>query len=75
LLLRDLGLDVARVILSRLEDDGTILARAVFHARCGLVEDLAYGIRTLQARYLERAQARFSETFRDGPTLRPAASS
>ena len=63
LLLRDFGIGVAEAVLRSMHDDGTTLTRAVFHARCALLEDLAYGIQASRPEYCAHALARFGETF------------
>jgi aminoglycoside phosphotransferase (APT) family kinase protein len=51
-------------LVSTLADDG-LFARALFFARCALLEDLAYGIRTSRPRYAEHALSRLGSIFRD----------
>ena len=63
LLLRDLGVGVAEGILRRMGGDVTTLTRAVFYSRCGLVEDLAYGLQASRPQYVAHALARFDEMF------------
>jgi aminoglycoside phosphotransferase (APT) family kinase protein len=65
LLLRDLGFAVADVI-ARGMDEATVLTRALFYARCALLEDLAYGIGASRPTYVAHSLARFAETF-SGP--------
>ncbi|MFY1688967.1 phosphotransferase family protein [Plantactinospora sp. WMMB782] len=62
---RDLGPDIAARVAARLERPGTgLLARAAFHARCALVEDLAFGA-TADRRYADAALSHLARTFRD----------
>ena len=65
LLLRDLGFAVANVIVRRM-DEATLVTRALFYARCALLEDLAYGIEASRPAYAAHSLARFAETF-SGP--------
>lgn len=62
-LLRDFGFGVAEAVLRRTGDDERTLIRAVFYARCALLEDLAYGIDTSRPQYVAHALSRFAETF------------
>jgi aminoglycoside phosphotransferase (APT) family kinase protein len=62
-LLRDLGLGVADAVLHRISGDEHMLARAMFHARIALLEDLAYGIEASRPEYVVHALSRFDETF------------
>lgn len=62
---RDLGPEIAAEVAGRLDrsaDD--LLARAAFHARCTLIEDLAFGA-TADQRYADAALAHLARTFRD----------
>ena len=62
---RDLGPQVFADALARYDQpfDDADIARAVFYARCALIEDLAYGIRDGRARYLAAARNNFAHTF------------
>jgi aminoglycoside phosphotransferase (APT) family kinase protein len=62
-LLRDFGFGVAEAALHRASHDETTLVRALFYARCALIEDLAYGIETARPQYVVHALGRFGETF------------
>jgi aminoglycoside phosphotransferase (APT) family kinase protein len=62
-LLRDFGFGVARAALRRASHDEPTLVRALFYARCALIEDLAYGIETSRPQYVAHALGRFGETF------------
>ncbi|MBV1850549.1 phosphotransferase family protein [Catellatospora tritici] len=58
LLCRDLGPAALRAALARRQDDTAALAeRAVFHARCSVFEDLAYGIETARDTYVANSLA------------------
>lgn len=61
--LRDFGFGVAEAVLRRTGGDETMLTRATFHARCALLEDVAYGIETSRPQYVTHALGRFAETF------------
>jgi aminoglycoside phosphotransferase (APT) family kinase protein len=61
--LRDFGFGVAEAALRRASHDEAALVRAVFYARCALIEDLAYGIETSRPQYVAHALGRFDETF------------
>jgi aminoglycoside phosphotransferase (APT) family kinase protein len=63
--LRDLGPASITAVAARLESDVNegILERATFYARCGLLEDLVYGLTVGQRRYAERALAHLRRTF------------
>jgi aminoglycoside phosphotransferase (APT) family kinase protein len=61
--LRDFGFGVAEAVLRRTGGDETMLTRATFHARCALLEDIAYGIETSRSQYVTHALGRFAETF------------
>jgi aminoglycoside phosphotransferase (APT) family kinase protein len=65
LILRDLGPVVADAIATRTHaaDDHAFMARAVFYARCALIEDLAYGLRTASRPYVAHALNTFWRTF------------
>ena len=45
--------------------DDADISRALFYARCALIEDFAYGIRDGRLRYLTAARAHFAHTFGD----------
>jgi aminoglycoside phosphotransferase (APT) family kinase protein len=65
LVLRDLGPAVVAEALTQYGlpfDDGDH-ARAVFYARCALIEDLAYGIRDGRTAYLHAARRNLAHTF------------
>nr|AIA17040.1 Phosphotransferase enzyme family [uncultured bacterium] len=66
-ILRDLGPAVARAIVRQLEcaEPHHLLARARFYARCALLEDVSYGLRTAHHRYAERALDHFRGVFED----------
>lgn len=62
---RDLGPDVFDLVLSHYdgplgEEDRT---RVAFHARCALIEDLAYGLSTGPRQYADAALAALARTF------------
>jgi aminoglycoside phosphotransferase (APT) family kinase protein len=60
-LVRDLGLGPIGPLMARAAaDDPGLVARAVFHARCSLVEDLRYGLDTGDHRYSTAATARLA---------------
>ncbi|MFC6019177.1 phosphotransferase family protein [Plantactinospora solaniradicis] len=62
---RDLGPEVAAEVAGRLDRSaGGLLARAAFHARCALIEDLAFGA-TADRRYADATLAHLVRTFRD----------
>ncbi|MDG4790977.1 aminoglycoside phosphotransferase family protein [Micromonospora sp. WMMD1102] len=62
---RDLGPEVAARVAARLDPStGDLLARAAFHARCALIEDLAFGV-AADRRYVDAALAHLTRTFRD----------
>ena len=65
LILRDIGPVVANAIVRRTNaaDDDALVARAVFYARCALLEDLPYGLRTSRPPYVEHAVRHFWRTF------------
>jgi aminoglycoside phosphotransferase (APT) family kinase protein len=65
LLHRDLGPAAAVLGSYRTEvnDLATLGERAVFYARCGLFEDLAYGIRTGKDRYVDKSLAALAWLF------------
>jgi aminoglycoside phosphotransferase (APT) family kinase protein len=62
---RDLGPDFAARVLARYgggwDDDHQ--ARLVFHSRCALLEDIAYGLRTGRTFYVEEGLAHLPRTF------------
>ena len=62
-LLRDFGFGVAEAALRRASHEETTLVRALFYARCALIEDLAYGLETSRPQYVAHALGRFDETF------------
>ena len=68
LIFRDLGPDVAAAVLSLsdLTHSDAMWIRAAFYARCALVEDLAYGLRAPDRRYVEHALRHFKRTFENG---------
>lgn len=58
LLYRDLGATALRAALrSYGARDGAIAARAAFYAKCGVLEDMAYGIATGRSAYLDKSLA------------------
>ncbi|MBC6463669.1 phosphotransferase, partial [Actinomadura sp. HBU206391] len=61
LLYRDLGPDAVRQALrgyrTDVDDLEAIGPRAVFYARCGVLEDMAYGIETGRDKYLDKSVA------------------
>jgi aminoglycoside phosphotransferase (APT) family kinase protein len=61
LVLRDLGpeaLDAALAALgATVDDDPALRDRATFHARCGLLEDLAHGLATGRRAYVDKSLA------------------
>jgi aminoglycoside phosphotransferase (APT) family kinase protein len=61
LLYRDLGPAALRVAIRRCRTDANDVAalseRAVFYARCSVVEDLAYGIETGREKYVDKCLA------------------
>jgi aminoglycoside phosphotransferase (APT) family kinase protein len=65
LVYRDLGPELLDIALtaygSRL--DASDRERAVFYARCKLLEDIAYGLRTGRRRYAEAGKARLTRVF------------
>jgi aminoglycoside phosphotransferase (APT) family kinase protein len=65
--LRDLGPALIAAVAARLKSDAheRILERAKFYARCGLLEDLVYGLTVGHRRYAERAMAHLRLTFGD----------
>jgi aminoglycoside phosphotransferase (APT) family kinase protein len=67
LLYRDLGPAAAHAALgsyrTEVNDLATLGERAVFYARCSLFEDLAYGIRTGQDRYVAKSLAALAWLF------------
>ena len=66
LIYRDLGHEVFELTLAHYEGrfDDADRERAVFYARCSLIEDVAYGLSTPGAgRYLEAGLAHLSRTF------------
>jgi hypothetical protein len=64
-LYRDLGPEVAGQVAVRLgRRDDDLLERAAFHARCALLEDLAFSVTGGDRRYADAALARLAGTFR-----------
>jgi aminoglycoside phosphotransferase (APT) family kinase protein len=66
LVYRDLGPEVCRLALAHYEGpfDGFDRERAIFYARCKLIEDLAHGLGTPGARrYAEAALSHLARTF------------
>jgi aminoglycoside phosphotransferase (APT) family kinase protein len=66
LVYRDLGPEVCRMALAHYEGpfDGSDRERAIFYARCKLIEDLAHGLGTPGARrYAEAALSHLARTF------------
>jgi aminoglycoside phosphotransferase (APT) family kinase protein len=58
LLYRDLGPDALDLALSGYRAEaGDVTARAGFYARCGILEDMAYGLQTGHGKYLEKSVA------------------
>ncbi|SNS19992.1 phosphotransferase family protein [Actinomadura mexicana] len=58
LLYRDLGPDALDLALSGYRADaGDVTARAGFYARCGVLEDVAYGLQTGHGKYLDKSLA------------------
>jgi aminoglycoside phosphotransferase (APT) family kinase protein len=66
LILRDLGPGgLAAALRGRGGGDAALRERAAFHARCGLIEDLAYGVETDRRVYAERSLAALDRLFTD----------
>jgi len=67
LLHRDLGPDAAQAAMGRYRTDAnnlpTLAERAVFYARCSLLEDLAYGVHTQQHAYVGKSLAAMTWLF------------
>lgn len=65
LLYRDLGPDVAGRALAHYDHpfDDAAWERAVFYARCKLLEDVAYGVRSGDRRYTDAGLAHLDRTF------------
>ncbi len=65
LIYRDLGPKIFDLTLAHYEGhcDDTDRERAVFYARCSLLEDIAYGVCTGARRYAEAGLAHFARTF------------
>ena len=64
--LRDLGpaaLDAALEGYGAAPDEAALRARALFHARCKLVEDWAYGVRTGRPAYAAKSRAAAARLF------------
>jgi aminoglycoside phosphotransferase (APT) family kinase protein len=61
LIYRDLGPEAAEIAVRSCgtdqEDDAAFGERVVFHARCGVIEDLAYGISIDRGAYVEKSLA------------------
>lgn len=68
LILRDLGPDALEVALMHYRHpfDQSDRERAMFYARCKLIEDIAYGLGDGDRRYAERALVRFAWVFPGG---------
>lgn len=67
-ILRDLGPAAAqRLVVALPTADPDLLARAVLHARCALVEDLAFGLETGDRRYTDAALTAVDRTFSAPP--------
>lgn len=68
LILRDLGPGVLALTLESYGGrfDDVDWERAAFYARCSLLEDLSYGLRTGSDRYLEAGLAHLGRTFGAG---------
>ena len=75
LVYRDLGPAAFRVAIGRCRADADDVAalseRAVFHARCSVFEDLAYGIATGQDRYVDKCLAAMEWLFPASERLDP----
>ena len=68
LILRDLGpaaLDAALEGYGPAPDEPALRARALFHARCKLVEDWAFGVRTGRPAYAAKSRAAAARLFPD----------
>ncbi|GIH76460.1 phosphotransferase family protein [Planobispora longispora] len=67
LIYRDLGPEVLDLTLASYGGrwDGADLERAVFYARCTLLQDIAYGVRTGARHYTESGLAHLDRTFAD----------
>ena len=66
--LRDFGAAVAGACQQSLAlDDGGIVDRILFHARCSLIEDLAYGVDEGDRRYANAALRSFARLFSPNP--------
>jgi aminoglycoside phosphotransferase (APT) family kinase protein len=67
LIYRDLGPEVFELTLVHYEGhfDDADRERAVFYARCKLLEDIAYGVRTGSRPYAEAALAHLARTFEE----------
>jgi aminoglycoside phosphotransferase (APT) family kinase protein len=67
LLLRDLGPAALQAAMGRYraegDDPAALEERAVFYARCRLLEDLAYGLETGRDRYLDKSLAALAWLF------------
>ena len=65
LIYRDLGPEIFDLTLARYDGhrDDTDRERAVFYARCALLEDIAYGLRTGERHYAEEGLAHLARTF------------
>lgn len=61
-LVRDLGLPTLRPLLADASgDDRRLIDRALFHARCSLIEDLRFGLETGNRRYSDAAASHIAE--------------
>ncbi|SEF52104.1 Phosphotransferase enzyme family protein [Thermomonospora echinospora] len=65
LLYRDLGPEVFELVVARYDGglDEAGRERALFYARCGVLGDIAYGVRTGRRPYLDNALANLGHTF------------
>jgi aminoglycoside phosphotransferase (APT) family kinase protein len=64
LILRDLGpRGLAAALRGLGGGDAATRDRAAFHARCGLIEDLAYGLQTNRGRYVDKSLAAMAWLF------------
>ena len=65
LIYRDLGPEIFELTLAHYEGhfDNADRERTVFYARCKLLEDIAYGLRTGARRYAEAGLAHLARTF------------
>jgi aminoglycoside phosphotransferase (APT) family kinase protein len=67
LIYRDLGTEIFELMVDCYEGrfDDSDRERAVFYARCKLIEDIAYGVRTGARPYVEAGLARLARTFEE----------